>query len=56
MMKCNHDCFNCELDDCKVNTMSKKEREELKKRDFNYFNSITLIRQKPSKMRQRYSR
>ena len=56
MAKCERNCFNCLLDDCHVNSISKKERMELKERDFNYFESGIVIKQKPRKSRLRHSK
>ena len=56
METCNHDCFNCVFDDCKVNKMTKEERIEIQNRDFNYFDCGTLIKQKPNRSRLKYSK
>lgn len=56
MSECNHNCFNCIFDDCKVNVMTKKERRELKNRDTGYFNTGTVMKLKSKKASKRYSR
>ena len=57
MATCNRDCFNCLKPDCTVNTMSKKERRDVKKRDANYFNTgSVMIIHSSGKAKNRYSR
>lgn len=38
--KCNHDCFNCTYDDCIIESISSKERKEIKERDKQYFTPV----------------
>ena len=54
--KCNHDCFNCIYNDCITNVVTKAEREEIKQRDFNYFDSNFVIQKSPKRAKNRYSR
>ena len=56
MAKCNHDCFNCILPDCKVNTMTKEERKATKERDENYFTNRFSVQHMPRTSKYRYSR
>ena len=52
--KCNHDCFNCQFDDCINDVITLKERKEISERDKNYTDYGFMIIQKPSKSRLRH--
>lgn len=58
MAKCNRDCFNCQFEDCVVDTMSSEERIETKERDKIFISSRTygsLVKARPTRASRKHA-